>query len=128
MAMPSEQVLMVDGDGEQIDVTKFMERLRREEPERILADDEVGLVVHVGGLNVYSLEPTDGGEYLAKPVTEISCPRFSTPILRKQIGPTVLSVTTDAVFVIRDGGILRKVRAENLEVGMVLASGEKVFR
>jgi len=40
----------------------------------------------------------------------------------------VLSVTADAVFVIRDGSTLKKVRAEKLEPGMMLASGEKVYR
>jgi len=79
-------------------------------------------------LGTYNLKPTDGGEFLAQPVTEISRPRFSTRVLRKQIGATVLSVTADAVFVIRDGGTLKKVRAEKLEPGMVLASGEKVYR
>ena len=93
-----------------------------------MADDEVGLVLYVGGLGIYSLKPTDSSEFLAQPVTEISRPRFSVRILRKQIGATVLSVTADAVFVVRDGSILKKVRAEKLEPGMVLASGEKVYR
>lgn len=51
-----------------------------------------------------------------------------THILRKQIGATVLSVTEDAVFVIREGQSLKKIRAEKLEPGMVLATGEKVYR
>ena len=76
----------------------------------------------------YNLKPTDSGEFLARPVTEISRPRFSTRVLRKQIGATVLSVTADAVFVVRDGSVLKKVRAEKLEPGMILASGEKVYR
>jgi hypothetical protein len=37
-------------------------------------------------------------------------------------------VTADAVFVVKDGNALKKVRAEKLEPGMVLASGEKVYR
>jgi hypothetical protein len=39
-----------------------------------------------------------------------------------------LSVTADSVFVVRDGNTLKKVRAEKLEPGMVLASGVKVYR
>jgi hypothetical protein len=121
MALPAEQILLVDSNGTLIDVDTFQR-------ERILVDDEVGLVVYVGGLGIYSLKPTEGGEFLAAPVTEISRPRFSAPILRRQIGATVLSVTADAVFVVKEGDILKKVRAEKLVPGMVLASGEKVYR
>jgi len=127
MAIPAEQIILVYSDGQSVDIDTLVEELRGE-PKRILADDEVGLVLYVGDLGIYNLKPTDGGEFLAQPVTEISRPRFSTRVLRKQIGATVLSVTADAVFVIRDGGTLKKVRAEKLEPGMVLASGEKVYR
>jgi hypothetical protein len=126
MAIPAEQIILVDSDGKRVDLDALVERLRGE-PERILADDEVGLVLYVGGLGIYNLKPTDGGEFLAQPVTEISQPRFSTRVLRKQIGATVLSVTSDAIFVVRDGDTLKKVRADNLDPGMVLASGEKVY-
>lgn len=127
MAIPAEQVMLVDSAGKTVDVDAFVERLRRE-PARILADDEVGLVLYVADLGIYSLKPTDSGAFLAQPITEISRPRFSTRVLRKQIGATVLSVTADAVFVVKDGNALKKVRAEKLEPGMVLASGEKVYR
>ena len=127
VAVPVEQVMLVDGQGQRLDVDALVETLRKE-PQRILADDEVGLVLYVGDLNLYTLKPTESGEFLAAPVTEISRPRFSGRMLRKQIGATVLSVTADAVFVVRDGDVLKKVRAEKLEPGMVLASGEKVYR
>lgn len=127
MAIPAEQIILVYSDGQPVEVDTLIERLRGE-PKRILADDEVGLIFYVGGLGIYSLKPTEGGEFLAQPVTEISRPRFSSRVLRKQIGATVLSVTADAVFVVRDGSTLKKVRAEKLEPGMVLASGEKVYR
>lgn len=127
MAIPAEQVMLVDSNGAAVEIDAFVERLRGE-PNRILADDEVGLVLYVGDLGVYSLKPTDSGAFLAQPVTELSRPRFSARVLRKQIGATVLSVTADAVLVVRDGNVLKKVRAEKLEAGMVLASGEKVYR
>ena len=127
MASPAEQIIMIYSDGQPADIDTLVERLR-DEPQRILADDEVGLVLYVGDLGIYNLKPTDNGEFLAQPVTEISRPRFSTHVLRKQIGATVLSVTADAVFVVRDGSVLKKVRAEKLEPGMILASGEKVYR
>jgi hypothetical protein len=127
MAMPAEQIILVDSDGRLVEIDTLVDRLRGE-PERVLVDDEVGLVLYTGGLGIYNLKPTDGGEFLAQPVTEISRPRFPSSVLRKQIGPTVLSVTSDAVFIVRDGNTLMKVRAEKLEPGMMLASGEKVYR
>jgi hypothetical protein len=127
MAIPAEQLMLVDSDGQIVEIDSFIEQLRGE-PNRVLADDEVGLVLYVGDLGIYSLKPTDSGAFLAQPVTEISRPRFSTRVLRKQIGATVLSVTADAVFVVKDGSALKKVRAEKLEAGMFIASGEKVYR
>jgi len=119
--------MLVTRDGEPIQIELIVDRLRQQR-ERVLADDEIGLVIYVGDLTVYSLEPTESGEFLARHVTEISRPRFATRVLRKQIGATVRSGTVEAVFVVKDAGALRKVRAERLEPGMVLASGDKVYR
>lgn len=127
MASPKEQLLLVDSEGKRIALDEFIEQLRYDE-SRVLADDEVGVVVYIGDLGLYEMTPTETGDYLARPVIQVSRPRFAVPILRKQIGARVFSVTADAVFVIRDGSSLRKVRAERLEPGMLLASGEKVFR
>jgi hypothetical protein len=127
VASPKEQLLLVDSEGKHIDVDGLIEQVCRDK-SRVLADDEVGLVIYVGDLGMYEMTPTETGEFLAHPVTQISRPRFAVRTLRKQIGARVFSVTADAVFVIRDGNSLRKVRAEKLEPGMVLASGEKVFR
>jgi len=127
MPIPTEQVFLVDSSGKQIDQDSLVTQLQTDN-KRVLADDEVGLVIYVADLGIYMLTPTEGGEFLAQQVTEISRPRFSTRVLRKQIGHTVFSVTADAVFVIRQGDTLKKVRAEKLEQGMILASGEKVYR
>jgi hypothetical protein len=127
MSSPKEQVVLVDRMGKGVDPDELVEKLRRQ-GEGILVDDDVGVVVYVGNLGIYELSPTDSGEFIANPVIQISRPRFSARVIRKQIGAKVFSVTADAVFVIREGEIVRKVRAEKLEPGMVLASGEKVFR
>jgi len=127
VASPKEQLLLVDSEGKSIAVDELIEDLRRDD-SRVLADDELGLIVYVGDLGIYELTPTETGEFLGRPVTQVSRPRFPVRILRKQIGARVFSVTADAVFVVRDGALLKKVRAEKLEPGMVLASGEKVFR
>lgn len=127
MPVPAEQIILVYSNGTPADLESLVEELRKDE-RRVLADDEIGLVLYVGDLGIYQLQPTDSGEFLAQPITQISRPRFQTRILRKQIGSTVLSVTEDAVFVIKEGQSLRKVRAERLKPGMVLATGEKVYR
>lgn len=127
MASPKQQLLLVDNAGKSIVVDELVERLRSDE-SRVLADDAIGLVIYVGDLEIYELIPIDTGEHFARPVTQISRPRFPTRILRKQIGARVMSITSDAVFVIREGDTLKKVRAEKLTPGMMLASGEKVFR
>lgn len=127
MPVPGEQLILVYSNGTRIEVDALIEKLRGDE-DRVLADDEIGLVLYVGDLGIYNLKPMGSGEFPAQPVTQISRPRFHTRILRKQIGATVLSVTEDAVFVIREGQSLKKIRAEKLEPGMVLATGEKVYR
>lgn len=126
MGIPAEQIMLVGSDGKLLEIEDLVNDLRGK-PERVLADDEVGLVLYVGGLGIYSLKPTDGGDFIAQPVTEISRPRFSSRVLRKQIGPTVLSVTADAVFIVKHENTLKKVRADKLKPGMILASGEKVY-
>lgn len=127
MGVPAEQLIIVDSTGQRVDLDALIEKLRVD-GQRLLVDDAVGVVAYVGGLGLYSLKPTDSGEFLAQPITELSRPRFSMRVLRKQIGATVLTVTADAVFVVRDGNAFKKMRAEKLVPGMVLASGEKVFR
>lgn len=127
MAIHRQQIILVDKLGASIEVDKLIEELRDNE-SRVLADDAVGLVIYVGDLDIYQLTPIETGEFLAQKVTQISRPRFSTRVLRKQIGARVISITSDAVFIIRDGDTLKKIRAEKLIPGMVLSSGEKVYQ
>ena len=68
MAVPAEQVILVNSDGQALGIEALVEQLR-DESNRILADDEVGLVLYVGDLGIYSMKPTDGGEFLG------GCPR-----------------------------------------------------
>ena len=127
MPIPNEQFILRYSNGTLVQVESLIGELRKDE-KRVLSDDEVGLVIYVGDLGIYRLKPIESGEFFAERVTQISRPRFHTRILRKQIGSTVLSVTEDAIFVIRDGKSLKKVRAEKLKPGMLLATGEKVYR
>ena len=73
----ADQIILVDSDGRTVEIDDLVERLRKE-PQRVLADDEIGLVLYVGDLGLYNLKPTESGDFLAQPVTEMSRPRFST--------------------------------------------------
>lgn len=126
MAIPSEQLVIVDSVGKRIDVEKLVQDLLKEE-NRVLAHDEFGTVLYVGDLDFYSLKPIENGGFLAQKLREISRPRFPTQLVRHQIGPAVFSMTSDTVFLIREGETIKKVRADKLKKGVILANGDKVF-
>ncbi len=101
-----------------------------------IADDEVGFVAYVGDMDIFTISglghpvtgapsPHERGHWVQK-VSEISIVRFGESI-RRQIGSVVKTMATDSIFVIRDGDILRKVKAKDLKPGMVLHTGEKVY-
>jgi hypothetical protein len=125
---------MLDSHGGEIDLEKFVEDHRKDE-KRVLADDEIGLVLYVGDLDVFTVsalaDPETGvphpvGTYLKK-VSQISQVRFPAPSVRHQIGSVVASFSADTPFLVAEDGRIRKVRADDLSKGMILASGEKVF-
>jgi hypothetical protein len=131
----SDKPILVNAKRERVDIDHLIER-HRSDPNRILVDDEVGLVMYVGDLDIYAVTglghpetgdpPTDPSGYWAQKVNEVSVVRFGTSV-RRQIGSVVKSLSGDSVFVIRDGDALRKVKAIDLKPGMVLRTGEKVF-
>jgi hypothetical protein len=131
----SEKPILFNARRERVDVEALIDRCRSD-PNRILADDEVGLVVYVGGLDIYSVSalghpetgtpPPDPSGHWAPKVNEISVIRFGESV-RRQIGSVVKTLSSDSVLVIRDRDSLRKVRAADLKPGMILRSGEKVY-
>lgn len=50
----SDRPILVDSNHERVDVDELIERCRSN-PNRILADDEVGLVVYVGDMDIYTV-------------------------------------------------------------------------
>ena len=131
----NDKPVLVNSKHERVDVDELIEACRSD-PNRILADDEVGLVAYVGDLDVYSVSalghpetgspgPSSGGQWVQK-VNEVSIIRFGASV-RRQIGSVVKTLSADSVMVIRDGDSLRKVRAADLKPGMMLRSGEKVY-
>ena len=131
----SDKPILFNSKRERVDVDALIDSCRSD-PNRILADDEVGLVVYVGDLDIYSVSalghpetgnpPPDPSGLWAQKVNEISVIRFGESV-RRQIGSVVKTLSADSVLVIRDGDGLRKVRAADLKPGMILRSGEKVY-
>lgn len=131
----SDKPILINSRQERIDVDELIESCRAD-PNRILADDEIGLVIYVGDLDIYSVSalghPETGhvvhsgnGQWVQK-VTELSIIRFGASV-RHQIGSVVRTLSADSVLVIRDGDRLRKIKAADLKPGMMLRSGEKVY-
>jgi hypothetical protein len=131
----SDKPILINSKKERVDVEALIDKCRSDS-NRILADDEVGLVVYVGDLDIYSVSalghpetgnpPADPSGHWAQKVNEISVIRFGESV-RRQIGSVVKTLSADSVLVIRDGDSLRKVRAADLKPGMILRSGEKVY-
>ena len=126
MGVPTEQLIVVTSGGNRVDIDALVEELRSQST-RVLADDEIGIVIYVGDLGLYSLKAVASGGFVSSALTELSRPRFAPKLVRHQIGATVFSMTADTVFVVQEGETIRKVRAEKLQKGMRLATGEKVY-
>ncbi len=131
----SDKPVLTNSRRERIDIEELIRRCRSE-PNRILADDEVGLVIYVGDLDVLAVtglgHPETGeapahpeGQWVEK-VKEFSVVRFGSSI-RRQIGSVVRTLSGDSVFHVRDRSGIRKVKAADLKPGMVLRTGEKVY-
>lgn len=130
-----DRPVLVNSKRENVDIDALIETCRSN-PNRILADDEVGLVVYVGDLDVYTVSglghpetgdpPPDITGHWVQKVNEMTVVRFGSSV-RHQIGSVVKSLSADSVFVIRDDQTLRKVKAKDLKPGMVLRTGEKVY-
>lgn len=130
-----DKPILINSKRERIDVDALVESCRSDR-NRILADDEVGLVVYVGDMDIYSVSalghPGTGNPssvpkgHWAQKVNEISIIRFGESV-RRQIGSVVKTLSADSVLVIREGESLRKVRAADLKPGMILRTGEKVY-
>jgi hypothetical protein len=131
----SDKPVLINSKHERVELDELIERCRSDS-NRILADDEVGLVVYVGDLDIFSVSalghpetgepPPSASGHWAQKVTEVSLLRFGATV-RRQIGSVVKTLSADSVLVIRDGDSLRKIKAADLKPGMILRSGEKVY-
>lgn len=131
----NDRPILVDSKHERVDVDELVERCRSN-PNRILADDEIGLVVYVGDMDIYAVSglghpatgdpPPEMRGHWVQRVNQVSVSRFGSSV-RRQIGSVVKTLSADSVFVVRDGSSLLKVKAKDLKPGMILRTGEKVY-
>ncbi|SRR6266496_2241244 len=133
--MESEQPILVNSRLERIDFDELVEQCRKD-TNRILADDDVGIVLYVGDLDIHTVTgighpktgdapPDPNGNWVQK-VDQISVKRFGSTV-RHQIGSVVRTLASDCVLVVRDNETVRKVKAVDLKPGMILDTGEKVY-
>lgn len=131
----TDRPTLINSNNEPVEIDELVERCRSD-PNRILADDEIGLVIYVGDLDIFSISglghpetgdpsPHGSGQWVQK-VTEFSIIRFGATV-RRQIGSVVKTLSADNVLVVREDEGVRKVRAADLKPGMILRSGEKVY-
>jgi intein/homing endonuclease len=126
MSSPNNQFLIIDKNGHRITIDEIFERYGNEE-KRIIADDEIGKCLYVGDLEYYSAKELSNKQYICQRLNEVRSSRFSTELIRRQIGGTVLTMTADTVFLVKKDDHIIKVRAEDLKKGMILGTGEKVY-
>jgi hypothetical protein len=131
----NDKPVLINSRGQRLDIEEVVEHCRKD-PNRILANDEVGMVIYVGDLDVFTVtglghpktgeaSPHPDGRWVQK-VKEFSVVRFGNNV-RRQIGSVIRTLPADSVFHIRDGSGIRKVKACDLKPGMVLRTGEKVY-
>lgn len=126
METNKESIIITNDKGEIVDIDVLIDEIRKDS-KRILVDDEIGIVIYTADLNYYSARPQMNGLIEYSKINQIAKPRFSTPLIRRQIGSVVSSVSSDTVFLIKVDNFIKKVRADKLKKGMILISGEKVY-
>ena len=126
MSIPKEQIKIIDILGNPIDIDELINNLIHNN-ERVLVNDEIGIIIYVADLELFSLKYLDNSLILAEKIFQIKRNRYGTKLVRHQIGNSIYSMTSDTIFLIKEDDYIRKIRAESLQPGMILKSGEKVY-
>jgi len=126
MGYLKDNLFLINGKAEELDIDELFHR-HGNDSKRMLVDDEIGTVLYTADLDIYFLDITPNGELIPKKVNEIKRSRFSTSIIRIQIGGKISSYSADTIFLVKKDDYVIKVRADKMKKGMVLATGEKVY-
>lgn len=126
MGLLKENLFLINSNGEEIDIDKLFNSYS-DDSDRVLANDEIGTIIYTADLDIFSLVVTSNGHLIPKKVNQLSRSRFSTSIIRLQIGGKIASYSSDTIFYIKKDDYVIKVRADKLKKGMILSTGEKVY-
>jgi len=126
MGLLKENLFFINGSGEEFDVDELFSNYA-DDSDRVLANDEIGTILHTADLDIFSLEITSNGELIPKKVNQIRRSRFGTAMIRLQIGGKIASYSSDTIFHIKKDDYIIKIRADKLVKGMILSTGEKVY-
>jgi hypothetical protein len=126
MGLLKENLFLINSNGEELDIDKLFKSFS-DESDRVLANDEIGTIIYTVDLDIFSLEVTSNGQLIPKKVNQLSRSRFSTSIIRLQIGGKIASYSSDTIFHVRKDDYVIKVRADKMQKGMILSTGEKVY-
>lgn len=125
MGLLKENLFLINSNGEAIDIDKLFNNYC--DSDRVLANDEIGTIIYTADLDIFSIEITSNGHLIPKKVNQLSRSRFSTSIIRLQIGGKIASFSSDTIFYVKKDDYVIKVRADKLKKGMILSTGEKVY-
>ena len=126
MGYLKDSLVLINSNGEEIDIDILLNKYKDDE-KRVLANDEIGIVLYTADLDIYTLDVTPNGDLVPKKINQIKKSRFGTSIIRLQIGAKVASYTADTIFRVKKDDYVIKIRADKIKKGMILESGEKVY-
>ena len=126
MGLLKENLFIINSNGKEIDIDELFNSFD-DDSDRVLVNDEIGTILYTADLDIFSLEVTSNGQPIPKKVNQLSRSRFSTPMIRLQIGGKIASYSSDTIFYVKKDDYIIKMRADNLKKGMILSTGEKVY-
>ena len=126
MGLLKENLSLINNNGKELDIDELFKSFG-DDSERVLANDEIGTIIYTADLDIFSLEVTSNGQLIPKKVNQLSRCRFGTSTIRIQIGGKIASYSSDTIFHVKKDDYVIKVRADKLQKGMILSTGEKVY-
>jgi hypothetical protein len=126
MGLLKENLFLINSKGDEIDIDDLFNQFN-DDSDRVLANDEIGIILYTADLDLFTLDVTSSGGVIPKKVNQISRSRFGTSMVRLQIGGKISSYSADTIFHVQKDDYVIKVRADKMEKGMILSTGEKVY-
>jgi intein/homing endonuclease len=126
MAVPEHSVTIYDKDGKIYKISDLVNKLKQEN-ERVLVDDEIGISIDISDLEyyVYSYDLTTKKNKKAK-IATLHHRKKKAQILRITLSSGIaVDVSEDTLFHVKDkNGDLKYVRADKLKPDMEVLAGK----